>query len=338
MKFTRVALIGTLLLLPVMILGNLPIAGGATVVAAATPSSTPTPTPTPSPTATPTPTPAHTPHPAATIAPTPTPTSAPTSPPTPAPTPSPTPTPTPTPVAPQAGPSLTPTPIVTFVPAVASPLAPIPSTPTPPPTPAPPRGAQRSVFPPSNSLTKVFANPNCPAGPSNTLAPLLQSGEELVGWNFSNGSRCGVIYRSGVWFNGVPNGKNVVQATLTFYVSRSVSSAQGHPLSGNVSCAGQVQLATNIWMNNPQSPAALLGTPFATFPGNRPGDTETFGQFTIGSGMFVSLDVTSAVQQWAAGTRPNYGFVLVPVRNDFSGPSDRCYSVYNGFTLTVDTR
>jgi len=170
------------------------------------------------------------------------------------------------------------------------------------------------------------------------VVPLLQSGEALVGWNFSQGARCGVIYRSGIWFRDAAKGAKVVDATLTFYVSRSSSTAQGNPLTGNVSCAAQLQTANAMWMNNPDSPAALLGTPYLVFPANRPGDTETSGQFSISNGMFVSIDVTRAVQEWAAGTRPNYGFVLVPERADFSSGADRCYSAYNGFTLTIDAQ
>lgn len=147
-----------------------------------------------------------------------------------------------------------------------------------------------------------------------------------------------MIYRSAVWFRALQQGAKVVAATLTFYVARSASTAQGQPLSGNVSCTGRLQIANTMWMNNPDNPMALLGAPFLTFPANRPNDTESLGPFSISNGMFVSIDVTSAVQQWAAGTRPNYGFVLAPERNDYSGSLDRCYSVYNGFTLTVDTR
>jgi len=160
----------------------------------------------------------------------------------------------------------------------------------------------------------------------------------LVGWNFATGTRCGVIYRSGVWFRSLQKSAHVIDATLTFYVARSFSSMQGQPLSGNVSCTGQLQIGNTMWMNNPDNPMALIGASYLTFPANRPNDTETFGQFSISNGMFVSVDVTSAVQQWAAGTRPNYGFVLDPERNQYTGALDRCYSVYNGFTLTVDTR
>jgi len=131
---------------------------------------------------------------------------------------------------------------------------------------------------------------------------------------------------------------SVVDATLTFYVSRSQSTAQGRPLTGQVSCLGQLQMATALWMNNPNSPTALLGTPYLAFPGNRPGDTEIFGKYAISQGMFVTLNVSDAVQQWVAGSRPNYGFVLAPEQNTYSGPNDRCYSSYRGFTLTVDVK
>lgn len=181
-------------------------------------------------------------------------------------------------------------------------------------------------------------NPACTAGVSRGMTPLLSTGELLVGWNFTSGTHCGVLYRSGVWFRAPAKGANVVDATLTFYVARSASTAQGQPLSGNVSCASQLQIANTMWMNNPDNPMALLGTPYLTFPANLPNDTESLGQFSISNGMFVSIDVTSTVRQWAAGTRPNFGFVLAPQRNDYTGALDRCYSVYNGFTLTVDTR
>jgi hypothetical protein len=194
------------------------------------------------------------------------------------------------------------------------------------------------LSPPANSTTKSYVNPACATGVSRGTEPLLSTGELLVGWNFANGTRCGVIYRSGVWFRGFEKSAHVVAATLTFYVARSASSTQGQPLSGNVSCTGQLQMGNAMWMNNPDNPMALLGTPYLTFPANRPNDTESLGQFSISNGMFVSLDVTSAVQQWVAGTRPNYGFVLAPERNEYAGALDRCYSVYNGFTLTVDTR
>jgi hypothetical protein len=193
---------------------------------------------------------------------------------------------------------------------------------------------------PANTLTRGFANPACPAGTARVLTPLLAAGETAVGWNFTDGVRCGVIYRSGIYFGDFQNLKssNVIDASLTFYVARSASSAQGNPLTGPVSCLGQLQIATAFWMNNPNSPTALLGTPYLTFPGNRPGDQEVFGKYAISQGMFVSLDVTDAVQQWVAGSRSNYGFVLAPDRNTYSGPTDRCNSVYQGFTLTVDVK
>jgi hypothetical protein len=211
-------------------------------------------------------------------------------------------------------------------------------TPSRPATPAPPRGAQRQNLNPTNNTTTSFVNPQCGTNPTHALTPLLQSGEVLVGWNFSQGARCGVVYRAGVWFRDIAKAANVVAATLTYYVSRSQSSSQGNPLTGNVSCTAQLQIANAMWMNNPNNPNALLGTPYLTFPADRPGDTETSGQFTIGNGMFVSVDVTQAVRQWAAGTRPNYGFVLVPAQADFAGGTGRCFSAYNGFTLTVDTK
>jgi len=213
--------------------------------------------------------------------------------------------------------------------------------PTPPPTPRPPSGAQREVFgQAANTLTRGFANPACPQGEAKIASPLLAAGEAAVGWNFAAGIRCGVIYRSGIWFGELQNlkGTTVLDARLSFYVARSQSSSQGHPLTGQVSCLGQLQMATAIWMNNPNSPTALLGTPYLAFPGNRPGDTEIFGKYGISQGMFVSLDVSDAVQQWVSGTRPNYGFVLVPDQNTYSGPTDRCYSRYHGFTLTVDVK
>ena len=193
---------------------------------------------------------------------------------------------------------------------------------------------------PANTITRGFANPACPPGVAKLVTPFLAAGEAAVGWNFTAGARCGVIYRAGVWFGDLKNlnGASVLDATMTFYVSRSGSSSQGQPLSGQVSCLGQLQIATAIWMNNPDSPTALLGTPYLAFPGNRPGDTEVFGKYAISQGMFVSLDVTDAVRQWAAGTRRNYGFVLVPDRDMYSGASDRCYSSYQGFTLTVDVK
>jgi len=194
------------------------------------------------------------------------------------------------------------------------------------------------LSPPDNSTTQTYVNPTCSTGVTRGTAPLLSTGELLVGWNFVNGTRCGVIYRSAVWFRGIAKSAKVVNATLTFYVTRSASSTQGQPLSGNVSCTGQLQIANAMWMNNPENPMSLIGAPYLTFAANRPNDTETLGQFSISNGMFVSADVTSAVQQWAAGTRPNFGFALAPERNDYSGSLDRCYSAYNGFTLTVDTR
>lgn len=194
------------------------------------------------------------------------------------------------------------------------------------------------LAPPDNSVTRSYINTSCSAGVTRATQPLLSTGELLVGWNFVNGTRCGVLYRSAVWFRALQKSAKVVDATLTFYVARSASTTQGQPLSGNVSCAGQLQIANTMWMNNPDNPMALLGAPYLTFPANRPNDTESLGQFSISNGMFVSVDVTSAVQQWAAGSRPNYGFVLAPERTDYSGALDRCYSVYNGFTLTVDTR
>lgn len=166
----------------------------------------------------------------------------------------------------------------------------------------------------------------------------MQSGEGLVGWVFQGGPRCGVIYKSGVWFGDFAKGLKVVDATLTFYVARSRSSAQGNPLSGNVSCAAQLQMANAMWMNNPDSPLALLGAPYLTLPADRPGDAERFGAFSISNGIFISIDVTQAVQQWATGARQNFGFVLAPDHADFSGGNDLCLSAYNGFTLTVDTR
>ncbi|MBV8172437.1 MAG: DNRLRE domain-containing protein [Candidatus Eremiobacteraeota bacterium] len=180
-------------------------------------------------------------------------------------------------------------------------------------------------------------NPHCGTTLTRPTAPLLQSGEVLVGWNFPQGPRCGVIYRSGIWFRDLPKGQ-VIDASLTFYVSRSQSSAQGAPLSGNVSCAAQLQIANATWMNNPNNPNALLGTPYLTLVADRPGDTQSFGPFSISNGMYVSIDVTGAVQQWVAGTRPNLGFVLAPDHADFSGGTGRCFSAYNGLTLTVDYR
>ncbi|MBV8223300.1 MAG: DNRLRE domain-containing protein [Candidatus Eremiobacteraeota bacterium] len=211
-------------------------------------------------------------------------------------------------------------------------------TPTRPPTPAPPRGAQRQSLSTTNNTTVHYVNPQCGTTPTNAIQPLLQPGEVLVGWNFSQGARCGIIYRSGIWFRDIAKSASVVDATLTFYVSRSQSSAQGNPLTGNVSCTAELQTASAMWMNNPNNPNALLGTPYLTFPADRPNDTETFGPFTISNGMFISVDVTQAVRQWAAGTQPNYGFVLVPAQSNFSGGAGRCFSAYNGFTLTVDTK
>jgi hypothetical protein len=208
---------------------------------------------------------------------------------------------------------------------------------TAPPTPTPPSGAKRTVLNQTNITTKYYVNPAC-GGTTHSLMPMLGAGEALVGWNFSQGTRCGVVYRSGVWFGDFAKGLKVVDATMTFYVSRSQSSAQGNPLSGNVSCASQLQLATAIWMNNPDSTLALLGAPYLTLRANQPGDTERFGPLIISNGIYVSIDVTQAVQQWAAGTRPNFGFVLVPDHADFNGGNDRCFSAYNGFTLTVDSR
>lgn len=321
MRFEKIALVLALLLVPVGLAAS--PSQNASVVALASP--TPTPTPAPTPTPTPHPTPPPTPVPTPTMAPTSTPTpfvatAPPTAPPTPAPTPTPiAATPTPAPAVPAA----------TFAP-LAAPSATSPATPT------PPRGVQRQVLSPTNNTSKSYVNPQCGVTSARSVTPLLQSGEVLVGWNFAQGARCGVIYRSGVWFRDAAKGTKVVDATLTFYVSRSASSAQGNPLTGNVSCAAQLQTANAMWMNNPDNPSALLGTPYLAFPANRPGDTETSGQFSISNGMFISIDVTRAVQEWASGTRPNYGFVLVPDRADFSGGADRCYSVYSGFTLTVD--
>jgi hypothetical protein len=310
MTFEKIALVSALLFVPMAAVAADP-GGNASVVALATPTATPTPTPTatPHPTAPPTPAPTATPFvptaPPATVPPT--------APPTPVPTA------TPAPAVPAA----------TFVP-LAAPSA------SPPSTPAPPRGVQRQILSPTNNTTKAYVNPQCSVNNARSATPLLQTGEVLVGWNFAQGVRCGVIYGSGVWFRDAAKGEKVVDATLTFYVASSASSAQGNPLTGNVSCAAQLQTANSMWMNNPDNPSALLGTPYLAFPANRPGDTETSGQFSISNGMFVSIDVTRAVQEWAAGTRPNYGFLLVPDRADFSGGADRCNSAYNGFTLTVD--
>lgn len=189
-------------------------------------------------------------------------------------------------------------------------------------------------------MVRALANPSCPQGSANTVAPLVAAGEAATGWNFAAGVRCGAMYRSGIWFGDLRelSGATVLDATLAFYVSRSDSSSQGHPLSGQVSCLGQLQIATAAWMNNPNSPTALLGTPYLAFSGNRPGDTEVFGKYAISQGMFLSLDVTDAVRQWVASTRRNFGFVLVPDRDTYIGPADHCFSAYRGFSLTVDVK
>ncbi len=188
-----------------------------------------------------------------------------------------------------------------------------------------------------NSLNKSYVNSACQQNESvTTLQPSF--GEQLVGWLTSGTPRCGTVYRAAVWFRDIPMKVTVEQAILTFYVSRSSSSSQGHPLSGNVSCAAQLQVASAMWMNNPNSPTALFGTPYQTFPADQPGDTERLGPFSISNGMFVAIDVTQAVQQWSNGARPNYGFVLVPDHADFSATQGRCMSLYRGFTLTVDSK
>ncbi|HXM19498.1 MAG TPA: hypothetical protein VN934_11910 [Candidatus Tumulicola sp.] len=280
-------------------------------VTCATPTPTPSATPTHSPTPTPTPTPVSTP------------------------TPSPTPTPTPSP-------SPSPTPVSGGLRALAT----VMPSPTPTPTLAP--GSSRLIFKPANYTTRVaiFSSHAEVQGCDQTALPGLLGStmvdEVLVGYDleYQASGKCwqrtGRSDRGAVWFGDFIKGKKVLAATLSFHVTRSSSTSQGHPLSGNVSCAGQLMTAQTPWMNESGSPSTFAATPFLTLPADRPGDSESFGGFSILNGLLVSIDVTRAVSDWSQGGRPNYGFVLTPPVMESSAQDRRCASYYAGFTLTVD--
>jgi hypothetical protein len=189
------------------------------------------------------------------------------------------------------------------------------------------------------------ANCGAPGLPGKSLLDTTNVGETLVGYdvNYDSQGKCwertGRQYSGAVWFGNSFKGKKVVDAILSFHVTRSSSTSQGHPFSGNVSCAGAIQTASTAWMNEGGSPPTFFGTPFLTLPADKPGDTENLGSFNILSGVLISIDVTQAVSQWAAGNSPNYGFVLAPPAGlNSTSPRSACSSYYAGFQLTVDVK
>ncbi len=203
---------------------------------------------------------------------------------------------------------------------------------------------------PANYTTRVAEN-SSHAGVSGcgtekalgkSLLDTTNVGEVLVGfdqtyqtagqcWERSNRS-----YSGAVWFGNFIKGQKVLAATLSFHVTRSFSTTQGHPLSGDVSCAANLLAAQSAWMNESGSPSTFVATQFLTLPADRPGDSETFGGLSILNGQLISIDVTRAVGDWSQGSRPNYGFVLAPPLLAGGTRDSRCASYYSGFTLTVD--
>ena len=106
-------------------------------------------------------------------------------------------------------------------------------------------------------------------------------------------------------FDGIPTGVNVESAKLRLYRTMG---------PGAYTLA--VQIASQSW----QEGTFTWNTPGSTNRRTTPNSTAAIGQTTG----FVTIDVTSHVQEWADGSRNNYGFHLSASRAWELEPSNNC--------------
>lgn len=104
--------------------------------------------------------------------------------------------------------------------------------------------------------------------------------------------------------------------------------------SSNKSCLAGVHLPTVDWSNAQEliSHDDYRGN----IPWGQPNQSVNTGVVQI-SGANYSIDVGSAISDWAKGNRPNFGFLLVGGNEDTSGEdNNRCDSTFGGFSLSLD--
>jgi hypothetical protein len=106
-------------------------------------------------------------------------------------------------------------------------------------------------------------------------------------------------------------------------------------VDGNGSCLAGVHLPTGDWSN---AQDLIPNTDYISgIPWNSNPISVSMPNVTISSGGNYSIDVSSAINNFAKGNWPDYGFLLIGGNEDTSGFHDNnnCETGYGNFSLNV---
>lgn len=160
----------------------------------------------------------------------------------------------------------------------------------------------------------------------------------LVGWEHSyqegHDSKDQIynrFYRGAVRFDIdpliTPPAKKVTKATLSYTVQGGARSSSKGPVE---SCATKLLLATEGWYGAPE-------VDIAKAPDTIVGELYTDGLPEKPVSSIIRIDVTDAVQAWATGAKPNYGFIFAGSMEEkgLIKDNDKCWTLLGGFSLRV---
>lgn len=150
-------------------------------------------------------------------------------------------------------------------------------------------------------------------------------------YDTSAGFTCSVtnyVFQSAVGFDLGPGGI-VLRGSKASIKSATLSFQRTDP--SNVSCLAGVHLPTVDWSNAQE---LIAHDDYrGNIPWGQPNQSVNTGVVKI-SGTNYSIDVASAVSDFAKGNRTNHGFLLVGGNEDTSGEdNNKCDSTFAGFVL-----
>lgn len=191
---------------------------------------------------------------------------------------------------------------------------------------------QKIQLKPTNSLYRLRqSTKDCAWNEATGLG--LPKGKGIVVGKINTKGHCdydNALYRGAVWFNVSQIPGNVTRARLQYRWESGEYQIAPDVAAGRVmiSCATNLMLGSQDWRGNPwgNQPITIPGEDYAPLPhGSAPPDDK------------YDIDVTTAVQAWRSGARPNYGFVLRgPNENTAQDNGEnRCVSRYGDFVLVV---
>lgn len=191
--------------------------------------------------------------------------------------------------------------------------------------------AERNVY---HHYNYTGFGPGCGL-PTNGYAP----GPGLsVGFLHDYGSSVGITcYEDTVVYQGAVNFELGSAGILLRNSKASVKSATltFQKISGNGSCLAAVRLPTSDWSNAQDLISSNTYSP--GIPWSYNSESVSMQGVLISSSGNYSIDVTSAINNFAKGNWPDYGFVLIGGNEDTSGYHDNnvCVTDYGNFALNV---